>query len=911
MTESLRETESDDKVPAGGFGIQFKLSLFYAALLMTVLLLAAWLVERSVRDQIEQSRQRAIDDSGNLLVAELRRRTTLVNGLAQGIARFTENAPHDPALLAATIPSMLDLPRASAWIAGGGYWPEPYRFDAKRERSSFFWGRDTRGVLQRFENYNLASGPGYHRREWYVPARFLAPGKCYWSRAYVDPYSRQPMVTCTVPVNEGGEFAGAVTVDLRLEGLSEAFAQQTAGIDGYAFALDQHNNFITMPQRLPIGQTPADQAADIGILADADERYRGLAQKLRKIHSATTSAFKNSAAYPRKIVASLANESDEISLAEAELIALALRDIAVSAEPQYQDIEDDPVFGGEGLASIFVVPDSYWRVVVVTPKSMPVAKAQGVIRSTVLQLVLPVALVMLLAYFVLRRLVVTPLQAITQALIRPDPGGGLRQLSRQLKGEFGQLAFWFGRRNEELHEANTRLEEANAELEFQANFDFVTRLYNRRFFEHKLDDLAATDQWPRTGLLLLGVDQFRVINDTSGHAAGDAILVQMANLLRSLCNAEDVLAHFAGNEFAVRFNSPNIKHAQSVGEKIRLGIEGHPFVWEGHIIPVTASIGVVHLADVQTDRALALRLADGYRHIAQESGRNCVRSFEADDAAISKIHDEMGIFYKLQEALALDHFFVEFQLIEPITGHSGITKPAMEALVRLREPDGSVLYPGSFLPAAERYNAIEQLDRWVIENTIVMLAGNRAILEEIEFCSINLSGDSLVQHSLVLFIKELLQRFRIPARKLCFEITETQVISNLDRARTILGELSDRGCRLALDDFGSGMSSFGYLRDLPVDIIKIDGRFVRDICSDVVDHAFVKSIGDVAQAMSLLTIAEFVENDTSLAALQTIGIDFAQGYYLGRPVAIDEVLKTRYSRIDKAPYTPPNTFVSD
>ncbi len=893
--------------PPGG-GIQLKLLLFYAVLLMVVLVLAAWLLAGSVREQIEEGAERAIHDSGELLVAELMRRTTMVNGLAQGLAQFAETAPHDSEVLNHTLPAMLNLPRASAWIAGGGYWPEPFAFDPARERSSFFWGRDRTGNLKRYENYNIATGPGYHRREWYVPARYLAPGKCYWSRAYVDPYSREPMVTCTVSVAGERGFAGAVTVDLRLAGLSAAFERKSAGLDGYAFALDQHNNFITMPQILPLGIASAEEAVSFDALAARDERYRALAQALRQINDATTSAFKNSAAYPRRVVAEMAQGSDEISAAEADVIALALRDFAVPDSVSRAVIEADPVLGEAGVATIFMVPESFWRVVVITPQAMAVAKTQSLVWGTILQLVLPVALVMVLAFFVLRRIVITPLRVITSSLQRPGGHRELRRMRDELRDEFGQLAYWFSRRSEELREANAKLEEVNAELEFQANFDFVTRLYNRRHFERDLDALAETEVWSRHALMLISIDQFRIVNDTSGHAAGDAVLVQMANLLRTLASAEDHLARLGGNEFAVMITSPNIKHAVASAERFRQAISDHPFVWEGRVMTITASLGVVHLGDVQRDRALALRLLDGYCHLAKEAGRNCVRNFEADDATVTQRHDEMGVFYKLQEALALDHFFVEFQLIEPIQGNPDHGKPAMEALVRMREPDGTVLYPGSFLPAAERYNAIEQIDRWVIENTMITMAGNRAILEAIDFCSINLSGDSLVQQSLVLFIKELLQRFRLPANKFCFEITETQVISNLERARMILGELGDRGCRLALDDFGSGMSSFGYLRDLPVDIIKIDGRFVRDICTDVVDHAFVKSIGDVAQAMNLQTIAEFVETDTSLAALENIGIDFAQGYYLGRPTSIEEVLKQRVVRHPRIEADEPDSY---
>lgn len=903
----MSDTASKPQPGIAGPGIQFKLTLFYLTLLLVVLLLAAWLVADAVREQNEQDVQRAINDSGELLVAELRRRATLVNGLAQGLARFAESSPNDEQMMIRTLPEMLSPPRGAAWIAGGGYWPEPYAFDSRRERYSFFWGRDRNGKLQRYEDYNRTNSPGYHRREWYVPTRHLTPGKCYWSRSYVDPYSQEPMVTCSMQVMGKTGFAGAVTIDLRLDGLSESFDRQSAILDGYAFALDQHNNFITTPQILPRGIARGDEAISFSVLSEADERYRPLQGALQQLNARIVSSFKNTAAYPRQVVREIARDSDEISIAQADVVALALRDVALPSQPLQAKISSDPVLGDASVATIFVVPDSFWRVVVVTPESAAYAQARDLILSAVLQLIVPVAAVMLLAFFILRRLVVSPLRELSTALQGPAAGERLKRLALTLKDEFGQLAYWFNLRNEELSEANARLQEVNGELEFQANFDYITRLYNRRQFENELDELGRSAQWPRQAVLILAIDQFRIVNDTQGHAAGDAILVQMASLLRSIAAADSHVARVGGNEFALLFSSPNIRHAAATAERMRKSIEDHPFVWEGRVIPITSSFGVLHLADVQKDRSLALRLLDGCLHMAKEAGSNCVRSYETDDDLVHRRQDEMGVFYKLQEALALDHFFVEYQLIEAIRGEAGTAKPALEALVRLRDPDGGILYPGSFIPAAERYNAMEQLDRWVIEHTMIELAGHREILGEIEFCSINLSGDSLVQHSLVLFIKELLQRFRLPANKFCFEITETQVISNLERARTILGELSDRGCRLALDDFGSGMSSFGYLRDLPVDIVKIDGRFVRDICTDAVDHAFVKSIGDVAQAMSLQTVAEFVETDTSLAALQNIGIDFAQGFYLGRPTSIERVLTQRAERLylpldDKADY---------
>jgi EAL domain-containing protein (putative c-di-GMP-specific phosphodiesterase class I) len=336
-----------------------------------------------------------------------------------------------------------------------------------------------------------------------------------------------------------------------------------------------------------------------------------------------------------------------------------------------------------------------------------------------------------------------------------------------------------------------------------------------------------------------------------------------------------------------------------LAEALRFAIEDYQFVWDDKRFRVGASVGLVPITADSASVTEVLQQADTACFAAKDLGRNRVHTFSRDDAELAKRHGEMQWVNKIQAALDHDRFRLYVQPIVPVTPARGpVGAPAhYEVLTRLQEADGSEAPPGAFLPAAERYNLALRVDRWVVAHVLAWFARYPRELARIELCSINLSGQTVADESFLDFVIAELERTRMPSTKLCFEITETALISNLSQATRFIATLKELGCLFALDDFGSGLSSFAYLKNLPVDFLKIDGMFVRHIHVDPIDRALVRSINDVGKVMGKRTIAEFVENDAIRAVLAELGVDYAQGYGVGEPFAIDALVASAHARV--------------
>lgn len=324
-------------------------------------------------------------------------------------------------------------------------------------------------------------------------------------------------------------------------------------------------------------------------------------------------------------------------------------------------------------------------------------------------------------------------------------------------------------------------------------------------------------------------------------------------------------------------------------------IQNFQFSWEDHLFKVGVSIGLVPINYNVSNLGDLLRDADAACYVAKDKGRNRIHIYDTDDEELSQRHGETQWVARMNKALENGHFCLYAQLIESLSDKNDTN---CELLVRMLDDDGSTIPPGAFSPAAERYGLINQIDRWLINKAFRLMSENRAFLLSMGYCSINLSGQSLTEDGLLDFIMQQLKRFEIPADSICFEITETAAISNLSLATKFISTLRNLGCRFALDDFGSGLSSFAYLKSLPVDYLKIDGVFVKDIVEDPIDHAMVKSINEIGQVMNMQTIAEFVENDLIKGMLKEIGVDYAQGYGIGKPQPFTELLQSTNNIID-------------
>ena len=438
------------------------------------------------------------------------------------------------------------------------------------------------------------------------------------------------------------------------------------------------------------------------------------------------------------------------------------------------------------------------------------------------------------------------------------------------------------------------------QLSYQASHDVLTGLINRREFEIRLNRILETARMLQSehALCYLDLDQFKVINDACGHMAGDELLRQVSQILRKRIRKRDTLARLGGDEFGILMEYCNLKQAQKVVQEILNEIAQFRFKWEEHVYSIGVSIGLVSVNESVPDKTEALRQADTACYAAKEMGRNRIHLYSDDDIDLVKMHGEFRWISRINRALEKNHFILYGQPIVSISNHGNNIRH-YEILIRMQEGRNSeIILPTVFLPAAERYNMITRIDKWVFNAMFDFMNANAEYLDQIDLWSINLSGKSLADDAFLQFIINRIKKSKDLAGKICFEITETAVISNLMRASLFIRKLKKMGCSFSLDDFGSGLSSFAYLKSLPVDYLKIDGLFVRDIVDDETDFAMVKSINDLGQVMGIKTIAEFVENDRIKQRLVDIGVNYAQGYGMGMPMPLHTIF-TNYGNLSE------------
>ncbi|MDJ0710539.1 MAG: EAL domain-containing protein [Woeseiaceae bacterium] len=427
------------------------------------------------------------------------------------------------------------------------------------------------------------------------------------------------------------------------------------------------------------------------------------------------------------------------------------------------------------------------------------------------------------------------------------------------------------------------------QLSYQASHDTLTGLINRREFENRLVtavDKIKSNAEETHALLYVDLDQFKVVNDTFGHTAGDALLRQLSELIQTNIRSTDVLARLSGDEFGILLERCDQERAIEVAETIRNSIEGYRFEWQGSFTTIRCSIGVVLVTNENKDDVAGLMSsADVACYSAKDMGRNQVHFYRGSDASIR--HEEMKWVSRITSAVEDDRLELFYQPIIGIGETNGNSRGHYELLLRMRGEEGQLVSPDQFIPAAERYNLMSTLDRWVIHEALSQLADRSEEGEARYTLAINLSGTSLSEDRFLDFVIDELEKQQLPHGAICFEITETAAISNLARVVHFMQTLKKLGCKFSLDDFGSGLSSFTYLKNLPVDYLKIDGQFISNVAEDNVDESMVKAIHEVGNAMGIETIAERVETRAVLDKLGALGVEFAQGYYIARPTSVE------------------------
>jgi len=423
--------------------------------------------------------------------------------------------------------------------------------------------------------------------------------------------------------------------------------------------------------------------------------------------------------------------------------------------------------------------------------------------------------------------------------------------------------------------------------------DSLTGLVNRGGFESSLiSSLGSTQSNNLQHVLLhINIDQLHVINDLMGYQEGDVLIRRVAKCLRIVLRDTDIVSRFGGGDFGVLLLNCDVRQGYSVADKIRNKIAELTVVSATRTLDVSACIGLTQVNRDTDGIVSVMAAAEIACKSAKDSGRDRIEVFAEDNTTLVRRSEEIEWIGRVQEALRQDLFVLYCQPVMPIDAGSGA--PHFEILIRMRDKDGEILAPAAFLPAAERYQLMPAVDRWVIHHSLKAIAAcwDSISAEDPVFC-INLSGQSFTSPGFQPYIADELRDSGIPAENICFEVTETAAISNIDEAVAFMAALKTFGCRFSLDDFGAGLSSFGYLKVLPVDYLKIDGSFVREIVSDEISHSMVEAICQIGKTMNLAMVAEFVGDEATVEALRTIGVDYVQGFHIGMPEPLEHIIES-------------------
>lgn len=938
------------------------------------------------------------------LAGEIGQQLALAEGLAAALANLGERLPHDAALWRSVLPHVLDMEQRAGLIAGGGLWPEPGVFAAGVERSSFFWGRDSSGALQFFDDYNDPAGTGYHQQEWYVPVRHQQADRCYWSRSYQDPYTKEPMVTCSVGMQSSGQFIGVSTVDLRLAGLQQFVAERGRSLQGYALMIDRNGTFITLPAGSEHGQSKRlGESLSIARLATEMRSLQRLADFL-------DAPLTTGGTDLDRLAADLDAGTTAIDGREARRIAAQLQS-AVDEDLLLRQalFERDPFLNEPVLATALRLQGTHWQLVVVQPRRLVDEAVQSVLKPVALSLTLVIALIVLVAAVLVRRTLVEPIRRMAAQMLLADQSGDARPVDVPGRDELGLLAATFNRHAERLatshaqlrssaeqfrsvtalahdaliqvdeegricsvnpagerlfgssamelfgqpvHEllpwdpaldvdpdraedvastgsrAASRVRVVNARrrggvsfpAELSASYwrgesgglyniqvrdiserlraeervrqlatqDTLTGLPNRVLFQDRLQQAVKQNQRTRRllGLLFLDLDNFKLANDSLGHAVGDSLLRAVSERLLACVGNEGSVARLGGDEFAILL--PAVLESAEAGEmaaRVIAALEPG-FSIDGHYLQIGVSIGVILCPTDGTDPDQLLRKADLAMYHAKAQGRNTYRYFT--ERLRSELLERTALLADLKQAVLNNQFTLHYQPI--LATRSGVVH-AVEALLRWQHPGKGLISPESFIPLAERSGLIVPIGQWVIDRALGELAElSPAVSTGPPLrLAVNLSLAQLGDPALVDWLEACLRKHAIAPHRLELELTETALLHDLEHGIEVMRRLKDLGVGLVIDDFGIGQSSLAYLKRFPVEKLKIDRSFVIGVAKDRDSAAICRAVIGMGRSLGLLLVAEGVENAADLAFVREQGFDYAQGYHFTRALAAAEL----------------------
>ena len=886
--------------------ILFKFS-FGLTLLFLVMIAATYMVVDLVaKDYLVNKNKELIDETGSRIVSEISLRISIAETLTRNLAAAGETLPKEPQLFHKVIPQMIDIQENQGLITGGGVWPEPGQFTEGVVRSSFFWGRDSDGNLQYFDQYNDVDGTGYHNEEWYVLGRYSKPGECLWSKSYMDPYTLAPMVTCTVAMFNQQQFSGSATVDVSLQQLKSILREGSAKLGGYAYAVDRNNKFLSFPdeQLTKVSKNDHNKLTQeyitVNQLAEKQTVFQPIASILTKINKSFLQALTDE---HMLLAESIAKQSKQIFPADSQLMVanmLVLRDQGLhhNADTISMISEQDFLLGEPVNVSVFIMPKTLWKIVVVTPQEVAISSASKVAN---LILILLIAILMVAAFFgfiYCRRTLIVPMYQMVKQLqqtLSKGEGANTDLLDDRRKDEFGLLAYHFNQSKKALDSNNRNLKlqikerrQAEKKLKHLALHDPLTGLPNRLLFQDRLQQAIALSK--RNGhkfaVFFMDLDNFKIINDTMGHEAGDELLKEVAQRLSDTGRDMDTVARLGGDEFAFIINKvKTIENAVIVAQRLNKLLK-KPIEVNGNKINMGSSIGVTMFPDDAENSEELLRNADIAMYQAKDDGRNVIRFFTQEMNA--KLQKNKEILTDLIESLTQDHFELYYQPLFTID-HKRLV--GAEALIRWHHPEKGMIPPDQFIAVAEQSALINELGDWVLAQTCREIKNFiNAGISDIKV-AINISPVQFRRKDFLENMLRILDEHNVSANYIELEITEGAVMDNVDQAIDMMQSLHDAGFQLAMDDFGTGYSSLSYLKRFPIHKVKIDRSFISDLENDEDSKSIARAIIQMSHSLGLDVLAEGVETEAQLRYLQDDKCDYVQGYYTGRPMPASQFIE--------------------
>jgi len=844
---------------------------------------------------IEKQAYLKLTDARHRVIAALEYRTIQATSLVNSTAKVATKLPDADIYSTELVQQLIDHSESKHVIAGGGVFFEPFELYANNKRAGLFWERDQQGELQLHDGYNSPAGAGYHNEEWYVPVKYLPPGKVYWSRSYTDPHSLQSMVTVSAPVYRQDRHIGVTTIDLKLDGIQELLDEVTHEFGGYAIIVDRNGHFLSFPNEnlAKYTQNTANDGSlppllNISELAENLTDFKPLVALLYQQADSSQRLAPERTKEWLSLANKLVTESNQIEAPEAKKIAATLLGLASPAgnldmNERHLTLTQDHFLKETVFISVSTMPETYWQVVTVMPESAAKQEVAELFNLLFAIIIIAVLVAMALISFFFRFNLAQPLVLLILQLktsIQDEHQTNL-SIETKNKGEIGALAYWFNLRSKQLLESQSQTKHL-------AFYDALTGLPNRRMLLDRLEQqLAETKRRGYTGAALyIDLDHFKNLNDSLGHSVGDELLIKVGNRLGSCLRENDCIARIGGDEFVIVIASENNNHNESGLQAARVANRiidsfSSPFNLSGNHYHITASIGITLFPIDHQGVEEVLKQADTAMYQAKNNGRNNYCFFETEMQ--HRVDERLRIQEELRHAIDANDLRLHYQ---PQVDAKGNCR-SVEALVRWEHPVDGQISPAAFIPIAEESTLILPLGRWVLFEACRQISQWNEQGITLHHVAVNVSARQFQQDDFINEVKSALEQFNLLPQQLMLEITEGVILENTQEAIEKMNALKALGLSISMDDFGTGYSSLAYLKQLPLDQLKIDQSFVRDITTESNDAVLVETIISMAKHLGFDVIAEGVETEEQQQLLCEKGCFHYQGYYFSRPLTAD------------------------